>query len=255
MTQSFFPFFEELNRLAGEIVRRYYGAPIVVDRKADQSPVTRADREVEERLRAEIEKRFPDHSVLGEEFGETKKSSAYRWVIDPIDGTQSFVLRTPLFGTLIALERDGVPVLGSVYLPVQDELLIGSAETGTFLNGERCYVSRTAELGAAKLMLTDPTPLARPEPDAGLQRLCRGAGLVRGFGDCYGYFLVACGAADVMLDPIVNYYDVAPLWPILAGAGGAFTDWEGRTDYGATQALATNGLLHDAVVRALNAPR
>lgn len=250
--EKFFPVFEELNRLAGEIVRRYYGAPIEVDRKADRSPVTRADREVEERLRAEIEKRFPDHSILGEEFGEMKKPGAYRWVIDPIDGTQSFILRTPLFGTLIALERDGVPVLGSVYLPVQDQLLIGSAETGTFLNGERCHVSQTAELSGAKVMITDAAALAADAPHAGLRRLCRDAGLVRGFGDCYGYFLVACGVADVMLDPIVNYHDVAPLWPILAGAGGAFSDWAGKVDYGAAQALATNRRLHDQVLRALD---
>src|SRR4029450_7018360 len=147
---------------------------------------------------------------------------------------------TPLFGTRIALEGDGIPVLGSVYLPIQNQLLIGSAETGTFLDGERCFVTETAELRAAKLLITDAAVLAKDEPHAGLRRLCQSAGLVRGFGDCYGYFLVACGAADVMLDPIVNYYDVAPLWPILAGAGGIFGDWAGKTDYGATQALATN---------------
>src|SRR5262249_45443863 len=123
--QSFFPIISELSLKAGAIVRRHYNAPVEFECKDDNSPVTRADREVEIFLRESIEKRFPDHSILGEEFGETKKSSAYRWIIDPIDGTRSFVLRTPLFGVMIALERDGQPVLGSVYFPVQEQHLIG----------------------------------------------------------------------------------------------------------------------------------
>jgi myo-inositol-1(or 4)-monophosphatase len=250
---SFFPFLTDLNHQAGEIIRRYYGTQLEIDRKADQSPVTRADREVETRLRELIEGQFPDHSILGEEFGETKKSSGYRWIIDPIDGTQSFILRTPLFGTLIALECDGAPVLGSLYLPIQNQLMIGSAETGTFLNGVRCHVSQTAELSAAKLMLTDPSVLVNAEPHPGLNRLCRGAGLVRGFGDCYGYFLVACGVADVAVDPIVNYYDIAPLPPILAGAGGIFTDWDGGEAPLASNALATNRHLHEQALALLGA--
>src|SRR5262249_15487424 len=154
------------------IIRRHYNAPVEFERKDDGSPVTQADREVETFLRVSLEKRFPDYSILGEEFGETKKSSAYRWILDPIDGTKSFVLRTPLFGVMVALERDGQPVLGSIYFPIQEQHLIGSIETGTFFNGARCHVSRTSELSEASVMLTSPRELIADEGNDGLVRLC-----------------------------------------------------------------------------------
>jgi histidinol phosphatase-like enzyme (inositol monophosphatase family) len=250
---SFFPLLGELSTQAGVIIRRYYDAPLEVERKADDSPVTRADREVEEFLRDELTRRFPDFSILGEEYGATDKSSAYRWIIDPIDGTKSFVMHTPLFGTMIALERDGVPVLGSIYFPIQDQLLIGAAETGTFLNGEPVRVSQTANLSEATMIITDPRTLINSEQKDKLMRLARRVRLVRGFGDCYGYFLVACGLADVMIEPSqLKYYDVAPMPPILAGAGGLFTDLSGQIDLLNGQGLATNRLLHEEILRALN---
>jgi histidinol phosphatase-like enzyme (inositol monophosphatase family) len=250
---SIFPVVEQMNRRAGELIRKYFGTQLEVDRKSDRSPVTRADREAELLLREALEEHFPEHSILGEEFGETKKPGPYRWTIDPVDGTQSFLLRTPLFGTLLALERDGVPLLGSIYLPIQDHLMIGSVPTGTFLNGKRCFVSRTAGLAEAKLLLTDPTALVEGRLSRQLQSLSRSVNLVRGFGDCYGYLLVACGAADVMIDPAgVKRYDVAPLLPILEGAGGRFTSVAGAADVEAGSAVATNGLLHDQVLAVLN---
>jgi fructose-1,6-bisphosphatase/inositol monophosphatase family enzyme len=156
---SYFSTLGELSLKAGAIVRRYYNSQFEVERKADDSPVTAADREVETFLRQALEKQFPDYSIQGEEFGETKKSGPHRWIIDPIDGTKSFVMRTPLFGVMIALERDGVPVLGSIYFPIQDQLLIGSAETGTFLNGKPCAVSKTSVLSIASIFITDPCVL------------------------------------------------------------------------------------------------
>lgn len=251
---SYFPILDEINRKAGDIIRRYYGTQLEIDLKADESPVTRADREVELLLRDALEKHFPDHSIFGEEFGETRKPGAHRWIIDPIDGTKSFILNTPLFGTLLALERDGVPVLGSIYLPIQDRLMIGSAETGTFIDGKPCSVSRTAQLKDARLLLTGPTTLFEPEVNHPLLSLCKAAGLVRCFGDCYGYFMVACGVADVMIDPSgIQYYDIAPMLPIFAGAGGRFTSTAGQTNFNAGSGLATNGLLHDEVLSVLNA--
>jgi histidinol-phosphatase len=249
--QSLFPILHDLSQQAGEIVRRYYYSQFEVEIKDDDSPVTRADREVEQFLRESLEKRFPGYSILGEEFGETKRSSAYRWIIDPIDGTKSFVLRTPLFGTMIALERDGQPVLGSIYFPIQDQLLIGSAETGTFLNGARCSVSQTAELSRATMIITDPQTLIAP--DLRLSSLYQAVRLVRGFGDCYGYSLVARGLADVMIEPgALKYYDVAPMPPILQGAGGVFTTLKGDLDFSTGQGLATNRLLHEQILRRLN---
>jgi myo-inositol-1(or 4)-monophosphatase len=250
---SFFPILSELSIKAGAIIRRYYNSPLEVERKADDSPVTKADREVEIFLRESLEKRFPDFSILGEEFGETVKSSAYRWIIDPIDGTKSFVLKTPLFGTMIALERDGQPVLGSIYFPIQDHHLIGSAETGTFLNGAPCRVSQTSQLSEATLLLTNPRTLIGGENSERLARLCRKVRLVRGMGDCYGYHLVARGLAEVMIEPAaLKYHDVAPLPPILEGAGGMFTTLDGNFDLSSGQGLATNRALHEQILRVLN---
>lgn len=250
---SFFPVLSELSIKAGAIIRRYYNAPLEVELKPDNSPVTQADREVEIFLRESLEKRFPDFSILGEEFGETNKSSAYRWIIDPIDGTKSFVLKTPLFGVMIALERDGAPVLGSIYFPIQDHHLIGSAETGTFLNSQPCRVSQTAQLSEATMLLTNPRTLIDGGNSERLVRLSRKVRLVRGMGDCYGYHLVARGLADLMIEPsALKYYDVAPMPPILAGAGGTFTTLSGDFDLSSGQGLATNRALLDQVLRALN---
>jgi histidinol-phosphatase len=249
---SLFPTLTELSRKAGAIAKRYYNSPaqFEVEHKADDSPVTRADREIETFLRDELGKRFPDHSIYGEEFGETTKTSAYRWILDPIDGTKSFVMRTPLFGTMIALERDGELLLGSIYLPIQDQHLIGSAETGTFLNGAPCRVSTTSALSQAKVTLTDPLTLLQSKA---VETVCRQARLVRAHGDCYGYFLVATGRADVMIEPgALAYYDVAPMPPILSGAGGVFSTLKGDLDFASGQGLAANPQLHEQILRLLN---
>lgn len=250
---SYFSILGDLSMRAGEIVRRYFNSQFEVEHKDDDSPVTKADREVEIFLRESLEKLFPDYSILGEEFGETKKSGAQRWIIDPIDGTKSFVMRTPLFGIMIALERDGLPILGSIYFPIQDQLLIGSAETGTFLNGERCAVSKTSELSKATLIITDPRTLIAAEGNDSLVRLCQKVRLVRGFGDCYGYFLVANGLADVMIEPgALKLYDVAPMPPLLQGAGGVFSTFTGDLDFSTGQGLATNRILHNEILSLLN---
>ncbi|NBO65835.1 MAG: histidinol phosphate phosphatase, partial [Acidobacteria bacterium] len=160
---TYFSFMRDLQHGAGEIIRRYFGTRIEVEVKSDDSPVTRADREVELFLREEISLHYPEHSIFGEEYGETKRSGSWRWIVDPIDGTKSFVLKTPLFGTLIALECDGVPVLGSIYFAIRDQLLIGSPQTGTFLNGERCEVSTQISLNKSTMIITDPRDLL-PNP-------------------------------------------------------------------------------------------
>ncbi|MBS1787836.1 MAG: inositol monophosphatase family protein [Acidobacteria bacterium] len=252
--QSYFPVLGELSLKAGAIARRHYNAQVEFERKSDDSPVTKADREIETFLRQSLEKQFPEHSILGEEFGETKKSGAHRWILDPIDGTKSFVLRTPLFGIMIALERDGVPVLGSIYFPIQEHWLIGSAETGTFLNGKPCSVSKTTELSEATMILTNPREFYSEKHGEKLQRLAKRVRLVRGFGDCYGYYLVATGLADLMVEPgQLKYHDVAPLVPILQGAGGVFTDLSGKVDLLNGQGLATNPQLHEQILQLLNA--
>lgn len=250
--QSYFPFLSEVSLKAGTIVRRHFNAAVEFERKADDSPVTKADREVELFLRESLEKRYPEYSIFGEEFGEVKKPSAYRWILDPIDGTKSFVLRTPLFGVMIALERDREPVLGSIFFPIQEHHLIGSAETGTFLNGKPCRVSTTADLSEATVIITSPLDLAASAGNDGMVKVCQRARLVRGLGDCYGYALVARGLADVMMEPRgLKYYDVAPMPPILAGAGGVFTDYRGGNNLLSGQGLATNPALQAQIITLL----
>lgn len=251
-----FPIVAEISRKAGGIARKhYYGEQLEIHKKTDDTPVTQADREVEIFLRDSLEQHFPEYSVIGEEFGEIKKSSSFRWIIDPIDGTKSFILRTPLFGILLALERDGVPILGSIYLPIQDQLMIGSPETGTFLNGSRCSVSKVSRLEDASLLISDPRDLMDKQKGRSMRELCRKVKVVRGFGDCYGYFLVACGVAEIMYDPSgVDYLDLAPMLPILEGAGGKFSAANGRIDFMAENGLGTNGLLHEKVVSILTNP-
>jgi myo-inositol-1(or 4)-monophosphatase len=154
---------------------------------------------------------------------------------------------------MIALERDGMPVLGSIYFPIQDQLLIGSAETGTFLNGEPCSVSQTGDLSKATMIVTDPRTLIASEGHESLIRLAQKVRVVRGFGDCYGYFLVASGLADIMIEPSkLKYYDVAPMPPILEGAGGVFSTMTGDLDFSTGQGLATNRHLHGQILQILN---
>lgn len=250
---SYFPTLTRLLRQAGEIARKHYRTGFETTLKADRSPVTIADREIELFLREALEKAFPDYSVYGEEFGETHRSGSHRWVIDPIDGTQSFILQTPLFGTLLALERDGVPVLGTIYLPIQDQLMIGSAETGTYLEGKRCTVSSTMRIADARLLITDPAVLSDALCGEAVTRLCKSVRVVRGFGDCYGYFLVASGQADLMLDAVgIQYYDVAAILPIIEGAGGKLTATTGENNLHHGSAMASNGHLHQMALQLLN---
>lgn len=250
---SYFPLLGDLNLQAGAIVRRYYNTELEIEKKSDDSPVTKADREVEAFLRDSFEQHFPDYSIYGEEYGETKKPGSYRWTIDPIDGTRSFMMRTPLFGTLIALECDGVPILGSIYFPIQDLLLIGSKETGTFLNGEPVRTSKTDKLSDATLIVTDPRVLMSFQQYDSLARLAEQVNIVRGFGDCYGYYLVACGLADIIVEPAgLQYYDIAPMAPIFSGAMGKFSTFDGGLNFTTGQGVATNGILHDQVLHILN---
>ena len=240
-----------LAREASEIVMRYYHTGAEVKWKDIDDPVTVADHAASRLLVDRLSQAFPGDAVLSEE--EADDGSRLRhervWMIDPIDGTKSFILKTPLFGTLIALERDGVPVLGSIYFAIRDQLLIGSAETGTFLNGKRCAVSTRSELAEATMIITDPRDLL-PHPAHRLViDLAREVRLVRGFGDCYGYFLVATGLADLMIEPKnLQYYDVAPMAPILAGAGGVFSSLRGDLDFATGEGLAANPTLHRQIV-------
>lgn len=232
--------------VAGEVIMPLYSSGTTVELKADKTPVTEADRNAEVAIREFLARECPGHGVLGEEFGETPGDGRHRWILDPIDGTKSFIHHVPLFGTLIALERDGEPVVGVVACHAVGETVSGAVGLGAHLNGERCHVSDTANLGEATVTMTSVSRMLRGRAE-GVARLAEACGLARAWGDCYGYLMVATGRADVMLDPIMNIWDAAPLLPIIREAGGGFSQWDGNHALG-DSVVATNGVLHEAVL-------
>lgn len=232
---------------AGQLTLAHFQTGVDVDHKADASPVTIADRGGEELLRRLIHERFPDHGLFGEEMGESDNDSSHRWIIDPIDGTRSFVRGVPLYGVLLGLEIDGDMVVGVCHLPALGEMLAAGKGEGCRWNGREARVSRIDTMSAAMVSLTEPGMLDDAPHAAFWDKLKRSAGVIRGYSDCYGHCLVATGRCDIMLDPEMNPWDNAALLPIVEEAGGTFTDWRGeRTIYGGS-AISTNGALFEAL--------
>lgn len=243
----------ELATASGDLIRPYFGArDLDVQLKPDETIVTKADRDAEALMREMISKRFPDHGILGEEYGEERPDAEFVWVLDPIDGTISFASASPLFGTLIALKQAGRPVLGCINQPVLGQMLIGDNETAT-LNGVPVRVRRTPSLQAATLLTTDVVDVTNYQDGPAFEALMQDVKLVRTWGDCYGYLLVATGRADIMSDPIMNPWDIAALIPVIQGAGGVISDWQGNDANGAASIVATTSpALHAEVIARLN---
>jgi len=236
---------------AGRITLEHFQTGVVVERKADDSPVTVADRGAEERLREMILSRFPDDGILGEEHGEHQGSSGRRWIVDPIDGTKSFVHGVPLYGVMVGVEVEGVPSVGVVNLPALNEMVCAAKGLGCTWNGRKARVSAVSDLTEALVLCTDFEDIHRHGRTEAYRALRSEVRLARGWGDCYGHVLVATGRAEVMLDPVMNVWDCAALPPILEEAGGTFTDWEGTPTIHGADAVATNGLLFGAVMEKL----
>jgi histidinol-phosphatase len=237
----------EAARAAGEVALRYYRAGFEVALKADHTPVTPADREGERAIRDVIRRAFPDHGFLGEEFGAEGPQHA-RWIIDPIDGTRNFVRRIPFWAVLIALEEHGQVTAGVMLNPVTGDLMTARAGGGAFINGERVRVSDTDDLGAAMLVHAG-LGLVRQTPYwEGVVRLVDATAHQRGFGDYYGYGLVAAGKAEVYVEVDLKPWDLAPARILVEEAGGRLTDLGGRPTIYSGTALATNGRLHAAAL-------
>jgi histidinol-phosphatase len=235
---------------AGRQTLALYQTGVAVQQKIDRSLVTVADRNAEQLLRALITARFPEHTIVGEEFGQSDRQSSHRWVIDPIDGTNTFVRGVPFYGVLVALEIEGTPVVGVTYFPALDEMIAAAQGLGCSWNGRRARVSTVTSLAEACIAYTDSRGLSeRLEDD--WEVLQRATALQRGWGDCYGHCLVATGRADIMLDPRMNAWDCAALIPILQEAGGRFTDWTGRVTIDGGDAVSTNGVLHEEMLARL----
>jgi histidinol phosphatase-like enzyme (inositol monophosphatase family) len=237
----------ELARLTGDIALRHYRSRLIVETKADGSPVTIADRAAEEAARGWVRRFFPDDGILGEELGEERPGARRRWVIDPIDGTKAFVRGVPLWGSLVALCEGETVLAGAAYFPAIGELLAAAPGAGCWHNGSRCTVSTVASLSDATALTTDPRFRERPARRAGWERLAGAVSVARTWGDCFGYLLVATGRAELMCDAILSPWDAAAFQPIVREAGGVFTDWDGRdTAFGAS-AVATNAVLGSAM--------
>jgi histidinol phosphatase-like enzyme (inositol monophosphatase family) len=245
-------FMVELAEKSGEFIRPFYGRQgLEVVLKADHSPVTAADRGAEELMRAMIKARFPGHGVIGEELGADRDDAEFVWVLDPIDGTKSFISAVPLFGTLIALLHEGQPVLGCIHQPILGQLLVGDNRSCT-MGGRPMKTRDTQRIEDATLLTSDPVVIAREPGARGYQALMAKAKLARMWGDCYGYLLVATGSADVMYDPIMNPWDIAALVPVIRGAGGVITDSAGKPPYPAKSIVAAaTQELHSQVIAAL----
>ncbi|MBI1291554.1 histidinol phosphate phosphatase [bacterium] len=234
---------------AGRHTLGYFYRSLEVIDKADGSPVTVADREAEQILRAAIEKAFPDHAILGEEFGrkEARNGSPYTWYLDPIDGTKSFIHGVPMYSNLVGLLCEDRSVLGIINLPALGEMISAADGHGCWLNGRRVKVSDESDLSRAVVLTTDQTDLARSGVTNGWKSLVEGARFTRTWGDAYGYALVATGRAEIMLDARAETYDIAALPPILREAGGQFFDWTGRETIFGGNGIATNAALANLV--------
>ena len=246
-------FMERLAAASGEVIRPWFAAAdLDVELKGDRSPVTQADREAEAVMRDLIGRRYPQHGIVGEEFGTENDGAQFVWVLDPIDGTISFASGCPLFGTLIGLLHEGKPVLGAIHQPVLEQLCVGD-NTSTTLNGRTVKLRPCARLDEATLLATDLGNIARHQNYERFEALRGRTRLFRTWGDCFGYLLLAGGGADVMLDPIMNPWDLLPLIPVIRGAGGVITTWTGKDAADGASCVAANEALHPQVIELLNA--
>lgn len=227
-TQDFIDLANRLADASRPILRSYYRRKLAVDIKSDASPVTQADREAESAIRTLISAAFPEHGIFGEEFGKERADAEYVWVLDPLDGTRAFVTGRPTFGTLIALTRDGAPLLGLIDMPVLGDRWIGAAGRPTTLNGERVTARACPGLAEAYLSASIPLMFDTPEKRQKFDAVQARARSTTFGGDCYQYGMVATGFLDIVIECSLVEYDYLALTPIIEGAGGRITDWRGN---------------------------
>ena len=236
---------------SGKIINQYWRKEFTIDDKADSTPVTIADKKAEELMREMIMKNYPEHGIIGEEFGEYNSDAEYKWILDPIDGTKSFIHGTVTFGTLIALTQNGKPILGVINQPVLKEFLIGDNETAE-LNGVQVHVRECNNLAAATILTTDHLHIEKYQNIKKFEELMHKVKVYRQWGDCYGYYLVATGYADIMIDPIMSVWDSMAVIPVIRGACGTITDYQGNNAETGNSIIATGGTIHNEVISILN---
>ncbi len=247
----------QLAEEAGRLTLHYFQqAGLQIDVKRDASPVTVADREAEQLLRRTIGQRFAQDAILGEEFGEQPGTSGYRWILDPIDGTKSFIHGVPLYAVLIGVEYHNESRIGVVHLPALRETAYACTAQGAwYIRGDEpptaARVSSIEKLGEALFCTSSLNSFRKRDAWPFLERLATNAKLSRTWGDAYGYLLVATGRAEVMVDPVMNVWDAAAVLPVIQEAGGKFTDWHGRRTIYNGEGIASNGLVHQEILQML----
>lgn len=238
----------EIAYLGGQHTLTYFKKDIEVISKADDSPVTVADRETEKLIRKEILSRFPDHGIIGEEFGKTNEDSPIQWVLDPIDGTKSFIHGIPFYTTLIGIMIKNEPQVGIIYAPALDELCAAAIGEGVTLNGEPCSVKETDKLADSTFLMTEIRRFKDEGLEVPFQELMTQTRLHRTWGDAYGHMMIATGRAELMVDPVLNIWDAAALLPVMKEAGGIFSDLDGNETIHSGNGFSTNKNLHPKIV-------
>ncbi|MCJ7549971.1 MAG: histidinol phosphate phosphatase [Anaerolineae bacterium] len=242
--RSYMDFAVETAYLAGRLTLSAFQTGVQTDYKTDDTPVTIADRQAEHLIRARIGARYPDHAIVGEEYGaDDLAGSTHHWYVDPIDGTKSFVHGVPLYAVLIGLEIEGTVEVGAVYFPALDEMVAAATGEGCWWNGRPARVSTETRLDRAVVSFTDVNSFEAWGRATAWQRIRNATYYRAGWGDAYGHALVATGRAEIMLDPIMSDWDCGPFPPILKEAGGYFGDWDGNVTIHAEEALSTTQAL------------
>jgi histidinol-phosphatase len=242
----------DITRRAAQIALRYFDTDLPVERKSDNTPVTIADRETEQALRQGLQKVFPNDGFLGEEYGDTPGSTGYRWIIDPIDGTRSFVRGIPIWATLLGLEYRGELIAGIVDAAPFGHTYHALRGEGAYRNDRRIHVSDERDLGKAHVFYSSLSWFLKAGKEQEFTRLVRASERQRGFGDWYGFLLVAQGSGEIMIEHGVHAWDVGAIIPIVEEAGGRMTTWEGKVDLHAPDVIASNGKLHAQVLAIVN---
>jgi histidinol-phosphatase len=246
-------FTADLASQAGKISLKYYQTGITADFKVDNSPVTIADKAVEEYIRQKIEKTYPNHAIIGEEFGNDKRDDkTFSWIIDPIDGTKSFIRGVPLYAVLIGLEVEGIVRVGAAYFPALNEMICAADDEGCWWNGRRSYVSKIDRLSEAFICFTSLRDMEKNGRSGAWTHLKNKAYELRGWSDAYGYLAVATGRAEAVLDPKMKIWDCGPFPPIFREAGGFFGNWQGIEGHTFGEALACNSNLLPVLLTILN---
>jgi histidinol-phosphatase len=242
----------ELADAADRISMRHFRRDLQIDRKPDRTYVTQADIAIETELRERIAAKYPDHGVLAEELGAQSANRETRWIIDPIDATHSYMRGIPAFATLIALERAGVMELGIMSAPAMQSRWHAGRGIGAWCGERRLHVSKIKTLAEAQIFYASRTAFIEVGKERGFDAVVKESWRDRGFGDFWGYALVAEGAGEAMIEPALQPWDLAAPLILLEEAGGRLTDFSGRRTYAGGRAVASNGLLHDAILERLN---